>query len=45
VSTDLQLGPYLELLRSFLSRSIGVSNFEARYLDLFKNDDSFVPRR
>jgi hypothetical protein len=43
VTTDLQLGPYLDLLTSFLSRSIGVSDFETRYLDLFKQDDVIRP--
>jgi hypothetical protein len=40
---DLRLGPYLELLASFLSGSIGVSDFEVAYLDLFKHDDAIRP--
>jgi hypothetical protein len=43
MSTDVQLGPYLTLLTSFLSRSIGLSDFEGRYLDLFKHDDVIRP--
>ena len=43
MSADLQLSPYLEVLTSFLSGSIGVSDFETRYLDLFKHDDVIRP--
>jgi hypothetical protein len=40
---DLRLGPYLELLASFLDGSIGVSDFAGAYLDLFKHDDVIRP--
>ena len=43
MSADMQLDPYLELLTSFLSRSTDVSDFEARYLELFKHDDVIRP--
>jgi hypothetical protein len=39
----MRLGPYLELLASFLSGSIGVSDFEVAYLDLFKRDNVIRP--
>ena len=43
MNMDLRLGPYLELLASFLRGSVGVSDFEGAYLDLFKHDDVIRP--
>ena len=45
MTNDMNLGPYVSLLRRFIAGDISANEFEGRYLRTFKEDLTRRPRR